>query len=150
MRNAREAMELVADRLGEDAAWDDLGRLAVEVEEVFSITLAPSEAGGLRLAAPLGGLLRPLSRARRVALLQANALGAGVEAAAFALDETGRPVLLEEVDCARLDAAALIQKVADFTQLAAWWQTIGSDRLLARTATVAASRHPAAEHMIAI
>lgn len=143
-------LQRVAARVGEDAAWDDLGRLAIGVDEVFSIVLAASDAGGLRLSAPLEGLPLPLPRSRKEALLEANALGVAVGPAALALDDTGRPVLLEEVDCERLDGDAVMQKVADFAQLAAWWQTIGSDRLLARTAAAAARRHPAAEHIIAV
>lgn len=150
MTDAREAIGHVADRLGDDATRDDLGRLVVTVEEVFTIVLAPAADGLVRLSAPLEDLPLPLTRPRLEALLEANALGAGTGPAALAIAEDGRPTLLELVDCTRLSPDDVIQKVADFAQLAAWWQTIGSDRLLARTATVAARVRPAAEHIIAV
>jgi hypothetical protein len=140
MQSSADALALIRNRvsLNDDSASQD--ELRIDIENVVRVSLTPSSSDHIVLTAELHEFNGRVNEGVMRSLLQANAFGESTGPARLSIEADSRPRLSMELPVVNQTEANLVESVIEFMNYAAYWQSIGTDMLVA--ASVGRNQEP--------
>ena len=131
MQSSADALALIRNRVhpSRDASSDD--EFKIDIENVVQVNLAASSSNHIIMTAELHEFSGRLTEAVMRNMLQANAFGESTGPARLSIEADSRPTLSLELPVADQTEAKLVENVIEFMNYAAYWQSIGTDILVA-------------------
>ena len=131
MQSSADALALIKNRvhLKEDAISHDA--LKIDIENVVQVNLTTSSSDHITMTAELHEFSGRITEAVMRSMLQANAFGESTGPARLSIEADSRPTLSLELPVADQSEAKLLENVIEFMNYAAYWQSIGTDILVA-------------------
>jgi hypothetical protein len=131
MQSSADALALIRNkvRLKDDANSNDA--LKIDIENVVQVNLAPSSPDHIIMIAELHEFSGKINEDVMRSMLQANAFGESTGPARLSIEANIRPTLSLELPVINQTEDKLLKNVIEFMNYAAYWQSIGTDILVA-------------------
>lgn len=145
MQSSADALALIKKRvrLKDDVVSRDT--LKIDIENVVHVNLTTSSTDHIIMTAELHEFSGRINEAVMRSMLQANAFGESTGPARLSIEADTRPTLSLELPVANQTEAKLLENVIEFMNYAAYWQSIGTDILVAAASGRGAEPEPIGE-----
>jgi hypothetical protein len=131
MQSSADALALIRKKVHPKDDGKSLDALRIDIENVVHVNLAPSSPDHIIMTAELHEFRGRVNEAVMRSMLEANAFGESTGPARLSIEADSRPMLSLELPASNQTEATLIENVIEFMNCAAYWQSIGTDMLVA-------------------